>query len=184
MTRLWIGMVAILSLVLVACGDDDAVDNAVDNAGSGGTTSVAESPAADVADEEQPDEVSPGGSGPSSGTLVVGGETLTVASVRCFLEEQPRVGRGVFEFTAQARATNAAGEDVRLDVSRVRPESGPTEDNIDMDIGPLRDSVSYRAGGPEAVSLDGQMLTAEDVTLTGGQPAESLNVSFELTCGS
>lgn len=174
----------VLALGLTGCGDDDT-DDADD---------AAEAVADDAADAAGQDDTggddAPAASGGPAGTATLGDEELVFDSLRCFFEEQPRAGLGgVFTHTAQGRATNAAGEQVVIDLSRARDEDGTVSDDVIFDIGdPTGDDfVSYTGGGPEGTvefGDDGVSAQGVEVTNSSDFQAEPLTASFDLSCTS
>lgn len=170
------------SLLLAGCGDDDddvattdpvdeVTDDDADDGGGEATEGGGDEPAAS------------GGSG-GGGTLVFDGEEIALDSARCFLEEQEAAaGGGSIEFVAQGSGTNAAGEEVLLDVSRYSEESMFAGDDVTVDIGPLMDSVGYSGKEPAGtVSVDGDVVSAEGFTLLDDAATSEVTVSFTISC--
>lgn len=170
-------------LVLSACGGDDDSDNA----GDGDNAAVADGSAEpDNAEEADAAESGGGSGGASGGTLVLGDETIALDSARCFLEEQDAAaGGGKILFVAQAYGTNAAGDELVLDVSRYDEDSQFAGDDIIVDIGdPFSDdAVSMGAGGEVGtVTVDGSNVSAGDLTFLDFDDATERNGSFEINC--
>lgn len=161
-------------LLLGACGDDG-------DAGSGDPTDSEDTGTGDGGGGGE----STGGGGTGSGTLVIDGETIEL-SARCFLESQPSAGGGGnILFNAQGEGTNAAGEDVLLDVSRYDEESQFAGDDISIDIGDVFSGEAVSIGGltdAGAITVDGSTLSAEDQPLLNTDDGSTSTVSFELNC--
>jgi hypothetical protein len=140
---------AAVALILIApgCGGDD---DAADDSSGGGDQSAAPS----------------GGNG---GELVLGDEAVTLDRARCFLEEQDSAGGGgKILFVRQGFGTNAAGEEVLVDVSRYDEDSRFTGDDILVDIGEPGSSVSFQANADlGTISVDGSTLSADGPTFVG-----------------
>lgn len=168
-----VAALALLAVALTACGgDDDASDGAPSDAQN------------DEAGEE--DATAQAGSGSGGGTLTIGDETITLDRARCFLEEQDAAaGGGKILFVAQGFGTNAAGEDVTLDVSRYDEDSDFAGDDILVDIGDVLagESVGLSAGGViGTVTVDGSTLSADGLTFTNFDDATDQPGSFEINC--
>ena len=176
--RRWVAAAAASMLVLAACGgDDDAADPepAADDGGGAEEDGGAGDGGAGAG----------GGGGAGGGTLVLGAETITLDSARCFLEEQESAGGGgKILFVAQGFGTTADGEPLTLDVSRYDEDSQFTGDDVIVDIGdPFADSaVSLTASGDiGTVTLDGSSLSADGLTFVDDDFSEQTG-SFELNC--
>jgi hypothetical protein len=129
------------------------------------------------------DASSVGGGG--AGTLVVGDETISLDSSRCFLESQDAVGGGKILFVAQAFGTNAAGEPLVLDVSRYDEDSQFTGDDIKVDIGdPYSDDAVSLSAIEEVgtVAIDGSTLSADGLTFSNFTDLSEQSGSFEFSC--
>lgn len=118
--------------------------------------------------------------------LVLGDETITFDSARCFLEEQDAAaGGGKILFVAQAFGTNAAGDELVIDVSRYDEDSQFEGDDIIIDIGDIfsEDAVSLGGGGPiGTVTVDGSNLSADDLTFNNFDDFSEHTGSFEINC--
>ena len=170
---------AALTMFVVGCGgDDDSSDDAGD------------APAAvdDSGASESGGDAGGGGAtaGAGGGTLELGAETITFERARCFLEEQDAAaGGGKILFTAQAFGTNAAGDEVVIDVSRYDEDSQFAGDDIIVDIGdPFSDTaVSLNAVTDiGTVSVDGSTLSASGLTFTNFDDFSEQPGSFEINC--
>ena len=193
--RVMVAAVLALAVSAAGCGDDD--DSA------DGATEPADTVAADDASSD--DEADGGGddgggdqggdesAAPAgdAGTLTFGGETIEMENVGCFLEEQPRAGLGgTFEFSIQGRGTNAAGEAVIIDITRVRPDEdgGPLgnqepADEVKIDIGDPGSGTSYTGDGPVGtVTVDGSSVTASGIQVSALSGPEAVEVAFDLGC--
>ncbi len=179
----------VLVLVAAGCGDsDDSADETESEAASPDTTAAASDDS--VADES--DSTAPAGGGDDSGgggnggTLVLGEETVSFDSARCFLEEQDAAaGGGKILFVAQAFGTNANGDPISIDVSRYDEDSQFTGDDIIVDIGdPFSDdAVSMAANGDiGTVVVDGSQLTASGLTFVDFDDMSEQAGSFEINC--
>ncbi|MEQ8842518.1 MAG: hypothetical protein RIB98_16160 [Acidimicrobiales bacterium] len=197
-------LIAVLALLATACGDDDggdtaeqpttdaATDDDSDTADDDSDTADDDSSGADddaeMADDDMADddgaEATPSAGG--GGTLVLGDETITLDSARCFLEEQDAAaGGGKILFVGQGSGTNADGTELLLDVSRYDEESQFTGDDITVDIGdPFSDDlVSYRAAAEiGTVQIDGSVMSADGLTFSNFDLGEELPGSFQLNC--
>lgn len=171
--RHWIAIGGIAALALSACGGDDD-----------GGAEPAPAEADEAGDDTAGDVAAPSGSG--GGTLVLGDETITFDSARCFLEEQDAAaGGGKILFVAQAYGTNAAGEELVIDVSRYDEDSQFAGDDISVDIGdPFGDdAISYSARGDiGTVAVDGRSLSADGLTFTDFDAGLEAAGSFEIDC--
>lgn len=193
--RATIGLLVVLAMVIAGCGDDDDATEADDDATEAGADQTDEAAQDDGTEDDNRDGGGDDGNVPvpaaEAGTLNLGDETIEMENVGCFLEEQPRAGLGgTFEFSIQGHGTNAAGEQVVVDITRVRPDEdgGPLgneepHDSVKVDVGEPGSATSYTANGPVGtVTVDGSSVTAgvlQASSLTGGA---SLDVSFELGC--
>jgi len=193
-TRLWLTAFALLALVAAGCGDDDAGS---EGGGNGGETTVAQDAGAgettvpgdaEPMDEDQPMEDDNGGSesGGLAGMVVVGDETITLDSARCFLEEQDAAaGGGKILFTAQASGTNADGEEITIDVFRFDEDSQFTGDKVSLVVGDpfSADAVSWDADGEiGAVQVDGDVVRSAGLTFVNSNDLSELPGSFEIQC--
>lgn len=168
-------------LLLAACGDDG-------DAGSGDPTG-SEDTGTDDGSGGSGDSggggESTGGGGTGSGTLEIDGETIEL-SARCFLESQPSAGGGGnILFNAQGQGTNAAGEDVLLDVSRYDEESQFAGDDFSVDIGDVFAGEAVSLDGRAdvgAITVDGSTLSATDQPLLNTDDGSTVTISFELDC--
>jgi hypothetical protein len=120
------------------------------------------------------------GSG-KGGTLTLAGETISLDTSRCYLQSQTAAGQKIL-WNGQATGTNAAGEDVLIDVSRYDASSQFAGDDVSIDVGPLGNSVSwsgrYDAG---TVDLSGKTLSASDIEVRNDE-FETATASFEINC--
>lgn len=188
-----IALAAAASLALAACGGDDDEDAGND----AGAASTAESDSGNDAGGDNGDDGGDGddgddgnddagGGGGGGGTLVLGDETITLDSARCFLQEQDAAaGGGKILFVAQGFGVDAAGDDVIVDVSRYDQDSQFAGDDILVDIGDpfAGDSVGWSARGPEGtVELDGSNLSADDLTFQNSDDLSEAPGSLEINC--
>ena len=186
--RTWVIAAIALTLIAAGCGDDDDGAAPATNA-TGGTAAPATTAAPTNAGTEAPsggnDEPAPP-SGGNGGELVLGDETITFDRARCFLEEQEAAGGGgKILFVGQAFGTNAAGEEVALDVSRYDEDSQFTGDDIIVDIGdPFSDDAVSLQGSADlgTVSVDGSTLSADGLTFVNFDDATELSGSFRIDC--
>ena len=121
-----------------------------------------------------------GGGGSTGGTVTIGGETIELDSARCFLQEQDS-GSGKILFTGQGFGTNAAGEDVLIDISRYDEDSQFTGDDVLVDIG----SVTWHAVEDiGAITLDGRTMSAAGMSFSNFDDplAHAVTGSFEVNC--
>lgn len=193
-------LTAVLALLAPACGDDDGGESLV-GAGDTAEESTDDTDAADDttgdaemdddgADDAESDEddatPAPDSGGSGGGTLVLGDETITLDSARCFLEEQDSAGGGgKILFVGQGYGVDADGVELVLDVTRYDEESQFTGDDISVNIGdPFSDDlVSYTAGGDiGTVQVDGSVMSADGLTFSNFDLGEELPGSFQLNC--
>lgn len=179
-------------MVIAACGGGDDDTSAATTAAPAGATTAAPSdaPATTSAPADAPATTAaaqqpPAGAG--GGTLVLGDETITLDSARCFLEEQDAAGGGgKILFVAQAFGTTADGEPLVLDISRYDEDSQFTGDDVIVDIGdPFSDdAVSLNATGEiGTVTLDGRNLSAGGLTFNNFDNFDEMfEGSFDVTC--
>lgn len=174
---------AVTALVMVGalggCGADEeptAEDTTTTETGSEDTDSSEEAPSDDEGD------ISSGG----GGTLTLGGESISLDEVLCYLQEQDAAaGGGKILFVVQGTGTDAAGEDVMVDVSRYDEDSQFSGDSIDVSVG---DIMSGEAAGYSAiaetgtVTLDGSTARADGVVLRSDEDGSEVETSFEITC--
>ena len=184
MPRTWTLLIAalLLSLGLAACGGDEADTTA---AADDASTPQDDAPddSTDDADDEGGADDAPAGGG-NGGTLVLGDETITLDSARCFLEEQDAAGGGgKILFVGQAFGTNAAGEELILDVSRFDEDSQFTGDDIIVDIGDWETGSSWQAAADlGTVQLSGNTMSADGLTFTNWDDMSEMAGSFEINC--
>ena len=168
MSKRWLAAPLVLSLVVVACGGDDAED----------PTEEAAEPAAEATEAAE----APAGS--AAATVMLGDEELTIDRTLCYFEEQPRAGLGgVWTHTSQATGANAAGEPVVIGLDRARSEEGEVGDSIYVDIGEpgADDAVGFTASGPEGlIEFGDDSVSAQDVEVAvfGSDPV-ALSVQFD-----
>lgn len=185
----------LLSLLLTACGGDDTDTSTADaDPSSAGDAAAAEDPGSaagatdDGGDDPTADATDDGGDAPAAsggaGTLVLGDETITLDRARCFLEEQDAAaGGGKILFVGQAFGTNAAGEELVLDVSRYDEDSQFAGDDIIIDIGDWETGVSWQVSADlGTVQVSGASLSAADLTLTNWDDFSEMPGSFEINC--
>ncbi|MCZ7527741.1 MAG: hypothetical protein M5U14_15990 [Acidimicrobiia bacterium] len=176
-----------LALVLVgACGGDDdegasTPQDAVEatDGGEADDDATENDSADDGSDAAQP----PGSGG---GTLDLGGEAISLTGSRCYLEEQDAAaGGGKILFVVQGTGTDAAGDEVLIDVSRYDDESQFAGDAIDITVGdPMSgEAAGYSTIAPTGtVTLDGSTASADAVTLVDDADGSEVAVSFEISC--
>jgi len=196
-TRLWLAVFAVLALVAAGCGGDDAGDGdaggdttVARDAGTGGTTAPEDGGVDDQSVGEEDDPSADGGDGSDAGgfagSIVIGDETIMLDAALCFLEEQDAAaGGGKILFTAQASGTNAAGEEITIDVSRFDEDSQFTGDKVSLVIGDpfSADAVSWDADGEiGAVEVDGSVVRSADLTFVNSDDLSELPGSFEIRC--
>ena len=174
--KVWAAILLAASLALAGCGSDD---------GSGGDSS--ESGAEAGADSDNAGDDSSGGGdagpAPSGGTIIFGGEEISMERLFCFFEEQPRAGLGgIFTHTAQAEGTNAAGEAVLLDTTRAVAEDGTVEFDLSFGVGdPFGDDyIEYADTGQEIMFGDNSVSSTGDVN---DFDAGLVTLTFDLPCG-
>lgn len=182
----------VLALALVGCGDDDSSDEggasddpaasddgATDDADDG---SDSDSDSDGDADEDAGEQNGSGG----GGTLTFDGEEIALDSARCTFEEQEAAaGGGTIEFVAQGNGTNAAGEEVFIDVSRYSEESQFAGDDVSIVIGDIATGASFR-GSEDAgtVSEDGSTVEATDFPVKSDEDfSDERTISFSIDCG-
>ena len=181
---IWLAM----ALLMAGCGDDgetdtadpepEAEEEAPADEGEGEGEPEEEAPA-----EEPAEETSTGG-GAGGGTLTIGDETITLVSSRCFLEEQDAAaGGGKILFVGQGTGTNAAGDDVLLDVSRYNEDSQFAGDDVLVDIGDFETGYSLSSTSDiGTVQLDGRTLSADGLSFTNFDDFSEVPGSFVLNC--
>lgn len=185
-----VALAAALALVAAACGgsDEDASESNTSPAQGAEevtTTSGESSDDVDPAAENGAQPEAPSG-GAGSGTIDVGGEVIEIDRVMCHLESQPAAaGGGNILFVVQGHGTDAAGEDVMIDISRYDEGSSFAGDHVDVVIGDIfsedvRNVVAVVDEG--TVTLDGSRAYASDVMATDYESFEDLSVSFDLSC--
>jgi hypothetical protein len=176
--RTWMIAAVAAMLIVAGCGGDD--DGGSDTPATTAAPSDAGTSAPSGDDEPAPP------SGGNGGEVVLGDETITFDSARCFLEEQDAAaGGGKILFVAQAFGTNAAGEQVAIDVSRYDEDSQFVGDDIIVDIGdPFSDDLVSYLGGSEdfIVSLDGSTVSADGLTFRNFDDDTELSGSFRIDC--
>lgn len=163
-------LVAIVMVIAAGCGSDDDNGGGADTGGN--TTPTGQ------------DNGDSGGGGGGPSTLVVDGESIDVGNARCHLEPQEAAGGdGMITATAQVSGTNAAGDDVVLDFTRYDEDSMFHGDDITLDIGDFGDVASLLASLDEGtVDVSGNVVSADDVSMTDPAAGVSAVVSFELSC--
>lgn len=182
MRRLGIACVFV-AMLLAACGDSD--DGSTEPEGAAETATQADNSTA-------PEPTSPATTAPAapagagSGTLVLGEETITFDSARCFLQEQDAAaGGGKILFVVQAFGTMADGEPLTIDISRYDEDSQFTGDDILIDIGdPFSgDSVSLSAVMPLGhVAVNGSNVAADGLTFDNFDEATQVSGAFDIAC--
>ncbi|MDW3218068.1 MAG: hypothetical protein R8F63_05590 [Acidimicrobiales bacterium] len=192
LTRI-LGILALLALVAAGCGDDSgddgtsagADDSSAADDGSSDDSSADDSSADDSSGDDSGSTDGSGGGG-TGGTVVLGDETITLDSARCFLQEQDAAaGGGKILFNAQGYGTNAAGDELVVDLTRWDEDSQFTGDDIIVDIGdPFSDdAVSYSATGEIGmITVDGSNLSTGEILFTNFDPFEELPGSVQLSC--
>lgn len=171
------GVLTLFVLIAAGCGDDD---------GGSDTSDVSDGSAGDDEGGDAEEGGDDGSSGGGGGTLVLGDETIVLDSARCFLAEQDAAaGGGKILFTGQGFGTNAAGEDLVVDVSRYDEESQFTGDDILVDIGdPFSDDfVSFNASGEIGmVNLDGSTMSTGEIVFLNPDDGSETAGSLQLDC--
>ena len=181
-TKWWLAVPLTAGLALAGCGGDDETTEPPDASGAPASTTAAEADATDPAGADAASEADDAGSPVAA--IMLGDEEIAMASLRCYFEEQPRAGLGgVFTHTAQGRGTNAAGEQVLLDLSRARDEDGTVGDDVIVDIGEPAEAVSLSAQGPEGLIQFGDASAAVDGVEVSEFGAEPVTLSFDIPCG-
>jgi hypothetical protein len=178
-SRWWVAVPLMVGLALAGCGGDG------DGPGATGVDADATGTVAADATGANDSKGANAGAGASAGVMMLGDEDIAVDGLRCFFGEQPRAGLGgAFTHTAQGRGTNAAGEDVVLDLSRARAEDGTVEDDIIVDIGDPSsdDSVSLTASGSEGLIQFGDDSASASGVEVSEFGAEPVALSFDLAC--
>lgn len=194
--RTLVGICALAGLIAASCGDSDD-DSGADSGSPSASAAATTEASADAPDESAPadteadssdsgDSAASGGGSGAGGVVVLGDETITLDRARCFLQEQDAAaGGGKILFVAQGFGTNAAGDEVVLDVSRYDEDSQFTGDDVKLDIGdPFSDDfVSWSSVSDiGTVSLDGSSLSANGLTFSNFDDGAEAAGSFDLTC--
>ena len=169
----------VLAVLVAACGGDD-------ESGTGGDTTAPSTETTAAPDAGGDEPAAPGAGGGNGGSLVLGDETITFDSARCFLQEQEAAaGGGKILFVAQAFGTNADGEPVSIDVSRYDEDSDFTGDDILVDIGdPFSDDAVSWSSRPDlgTVTVDGSRLSADGLPFQSFDIGAEATGSFEINC--
>ena len=168
----WLALSLVVGLAVAACQDGDGDPTPMPTA------------IATVASAADPTEA-PAARG--AGSMTFGDEVIALTGALCFFEEQTRAGLGgVYTHTAQGSGTNAAGDDVILDVSRARDEDGTEGDDVLVDIGELGsdEAKSFGAAGPAMVTFGDASATADEIALRDSDAFDQdpVSLSFELNC--
>jgi hypothetical protein len=164
----WLVLLLAFAFVVAACGDDDSSSDDGDDEPQSEETAAGEAESDDgESDESDPEESSDGEAAGGDSSLTFGDEEIALNAFGCFAEEQEAAG-SIITFTAQAEGTNAAGEEVRVDFTRFAPGGTVSEaDDVSIDVGPLGESVEYRASLPfESVPVDNGVVTVSETTFT------------------
>lgn len=160
----------IAAALMVGCGGDDEAE---EPAGGG------DAPAAEGGDAAA-------GGGGGGGTMTLDGEEIAIDRTQCFLQPQEAAaGGGEIEFTGQGFGTNAAGDEVLIDVSRYSEESMFAGDSISVTVGDpfSEDALNYSlVGGEGAILVDGSTLSGEGVSVTDDRGTGDSVLSYELNC--
>lgn len=168
------------------CGSDESDPTEVD--GASATDSDDSDDSADGSDDSGDDSEGEddGSSGAAGGTLTLGDESITLSSARCYLEEQDAAaGGGKILFVGQGTGTNAAGEDVMIDVSRYDEDSDFAGDSLSVAVGDVMsgEAKSYSTiADTGTVALEGSTMSAAGVPLMSDDDGSTLEVSFEIAC--
>ena len=162
--------------MLAGCGDGDSSGNT--------SETVATTDIGDGNDASGGDDDSGGGDAavlPAGGTVVFGGEEISMQPLRCFFQEQPRAGLGgIFTHTAQAQGTNAAGEPVLLDTTRAIAEDGTVEFDLSFGVGEFGpDYKEFFGTGQEVTFGDNSVSATAEVDDFVSGP---MTLTFDLSC--
>jgi len=173
-----IATAAAVALLVAGCGDDGDDDAA--------PTQETDSDATDSGATGAGDPGGSGGSGGGSGTVVLDGEAVELATVRCFLESQPAAaGGGNILFVVQGEGANADGETVMVDISRYDDESMFAADVVDLYIGDVTtgDAIEVSASVPTGtVTLEGSNVRADDLAAEDFEALTEHTISFDIDC--
>jgi len=191
-TKLIFTLCALSLLFLVSgCGDDSSVDTDTGDAGAAAaiesdTGEEASDTATDAAADDAAEQAAPAEGGRGGGQLILGDETITLDSAFCHFEPQPAAaGGGQILFVAQASGTNAAGEEVLIDVSRFDQDSQFHGDSIVVDIGDIfaGESISWSGDSPiDTVAIDGSSVSATNIGFSNLDEFTETTGSFEINC--
>lgn len=162
--------------------------------GCGGDSKAGPTTAASAGDSPTTTEVGGGGStggndgapAGDAGTVVLGDETIIFDSARCDMQEQAAPeGGGKILFSIQAYGSNANGDEIRVEVSRYDEDSQFVGDKIELVIGDpfSADAVKWNADDViDTVALDGQTVSANNLTFTNGDDGTTVAGSFGVHC--
>jgi hypothetical protein len=190
MARVFVAIMGVLALVAVGCGGDD--DAAEDSSGGAATTEPAPDESGEPESERDeasepepaPEEAAPAGTG--GGSMVLGEETISFDSARCFLQEQDAAaGGGKILFVAQAFGENAEGEEVLIDVSRYDEDSQFYGDDILLTVGDpfSAEAANYFARGEVGiVTVDGNSVSAGSLEFTNDSDFTAQPGSLQINC--
>lgn len=177
-----IATAAAVALLVAGCGDDGGDDAAP----SEEPTQESDSDATDDGATGAADPGDSGGSGGGRGTVVLDGEAIELATVRCFLESQPAAaGGGNILFVVQGEGANADGEPVMVDISRYDDESMFAADVVDLYIGDVTtgEAIEISASVPTGtVTLEGSNVRADDLAAEDFEALTEHTVSVEIDC--
>lgn len=177
-----IATAAAVALLAVGCGDDGDDDAAP----AEDPAEEADNPTTDDGSTDDGDPGDTGGPGGGSGTLVIGGETVELTTVRCFLEPQPAAaGGGNILFVVQGEGENADGEPVTIDISRYDDESVFAADVVDVYVGDVTtgEAVGISATVPTGtVRLEGSNASADDLAAEDVEALTEHTISFDIDC--
>jgi hypothetical protein len=122
--------------------------------------------------------------GAKAGSLVLGGETISLDRSQCLLKEQTSAGQKI-ELTAQGHGTNADGTAVTLDFTRYARGEQFEGDDITIDIGnpTSSDLTTYRVSlDYGVVDRSGSTLSVSGVEARNFDAGQTASVSFDIDC--
>jgi len=183
-----------VALIAASCGGSDSdgtntPETAAVSEGAGDTAAATETEtSAETDGNAVTDTASPAAGGGSAGTLILGADTISLDSARCFLEEQDAAaGGGKILFVAQAFGVDANGDEVMLDASRYDEDSQFTGDDILVTIGdPFAESAVNLGANADlgTMEINGSTVSADGLTFENFDDfsGSGLEGSFSFNC--
>jgi hypothetical protein len=172
--RSLLATVLVLALIAAGCGGDD------DSTGDTSASTTRAATTAAPGDTTPTTTAAAPSSGGGNGQLVLGDETIAFDSTRCFLEAQDAAGGGgKILFVAQGFGTNAAGDDVTVDISRYDEDSQFTGDDVLIDFADVSLQSRTDIG---TISVDGRTLSADGLSFRNMSDFSEIAGSFEINC--